>query len=312
MSSDTKTWKIAKENENKRLDVFLTEKLPTSRNQVQNKIESGRVKINDNRATKNGIFLSEGDEIKLFPKNKKSKQEIKTELNNFDIKLVKKADNYLVVSKPSGLLVHPTAAQEKVTLANWLVYNFPEIKTVGEFDDRPGIVHRLDRDTSGLLVVARSNEMFDHLKRQFKKRKIYKEYRTLVHGRINSKHDTIKLPIGRNKKGKFVAKPKNSKKGKSAITKFEVIDRLGGYTYLKVNIITGRTHQIRVHMNAYGFPIVGDKLNLDEGDKTRLDEDLDRIFLHAQKLCFYDLEKNKICKILRLPKELKQVIQNLG
>lgn len=208
--------------------------------------------------------------------------------------------------------MHPTAADEKVTLANWLVKNFSEIKTVGEFDDRPGIVHRLDRDTSGLLVVARNNEMFQHLKDQFKQRKIYKEYRTLVHGQIGSDRDTIKLPIGRNKEGKFVAKPKNSNQGKQAITKFEVLERFGGYSFLKVNIITGRTHQIRVHMNAYNHPIVGDQLNLSASNKTKLDDNLGRIFLHAYKLCFYDLRRDKICKQLELPKKLQQVLTQLG
>ncbi|PSO45073.1 MAG: RluA family pseudouridine synthase [Parcubacteria group bacterium QH_9_35_7] len=312
MTDKSQNWKATKQDEDERLDLFLTDKLNTSRNQVQNKIEAGQVEVNKNRAEKSGIMLSEGDEITLHSRNQKTDKQAKQEREQLEVEVIEESNNFLVVNKPSGLLVHPTAKKEKITLVHWLLDHYPDIKTVGDFDDRPGIVHRLDKDTSGLLVVARNQEMFKHLKQQFKQRKIEKRYTTLVHGNIDSDTGTIKLPIARGKNGKMVAKPADSDKGKRAITKFKVKKRFSGYTLLDVQIITGRTHQIKVHFYARNNPLVGEDYYIQNNQINNLDEELGRAFLNARKLCFYDLDNGKICAESELPQELKRVLEDLN
>ncbi|MFB6181929.1 MAG: RluA family pseudouridine synthase [Candidatus Magasanikbacteria bacterium] len=311
MLKQSKNWTAETQDEDKRLDIFLTERLDTSRNQIQKRIEMGRVEINGDRAEKSGIMLKESDEVTIYPINDKSDQQAKKEREQLNIKVIDESENYIVVEKPSGLLVHPTAKKEKVTLVHWLLDRYPELKTVGEFDDRPGIVHRLDKDTSGLLVVARNQEMFEHLKKQFKQRKIEKRYTALVHGEIDAKKDTIVFPIARGNDGRMIAKPSGSNSGKRAITKIKIKKALNGYTLLDVQIITGRTHQIKAHLYAYNHPIVGEKHYTQDKRKNNLDKKLDRPFLHARKLCFYDLKNGKICNTSKLPDKLQGVINDL-
>lgn len=272
----------------------------------------GRVEIDGNRAEKSGEMLKKDDEVKIYPINDKSDQQAKKEREKLEVKVVDESENYIVIDKPSDLLVHPTAKKEKVTLVHWLLDRYPEIETVGEFDDRPGIVHRLDKDTSGLLVVARNQEMFKHLKKQFKQRKTEKRYAALVHGEVEAQKDTIEFPIARGQDGRMVSKPLGSENGKRAITKIKVAQKLNGYTLLDVQIITGRTHQIKVHLYAYNHPIVGEDYYIQEKKRTRLDQQLGRPFLHAKKLCFYDLKNSKVCNESKIPKKLQTALKDLN
>jgi len=198
-------------------------------------------------------------------------------------------NDFLIIEKPAGLLVHPTKYQEENTLIDWLLEKFSEIKDVGE-KERPGIVHRLDREVSGLMVVAKTQAVYEHLIKQFSQSQIKKEYTALVFGQPPREKGTIDLPIGRTKKGKLVAikYQKGIKLEKSAVTEYEVIQRFNNFTLLKVRPLTGRTHQIRIHSKSIGCPLVGDQKY---GKKQIADGkwQINRIFLHAGYLGFYDL-----------------------
>ncbi|MEK7105436.1 MAG: RluA family pseudouridine synthase [Patescibacteria group bacterium] len=188
----------------------------------------------------------------------------------------------LVVNKPAGLLVHKVEGKDEETLADLLVKDYPELKSVGDKPERPGIIHRLDKFVSGVMVVARTQEAFDFMKAQFKERRMKKEYIALVHGHMPRPVDTIKLKIARSReKARMVARPEGQE-GRDAVTHYEVTDTFKNYDLLRVQIETGRTHQIRVHMHALGHPLVGDPLYKIKRIKSK--ELADRVFLHAAKL----------------------------
>ncbi len=190
----------------------------------------------------------------------------------------------LVVDKPSGIMVHPLPGRAAdSTLVGWLRSHVPGIKNIGDDPDRPGIVHRLDRDASGLMVIAKTNTAFEQLKKQFTDHTIKKEYAVLVHGAMPRDEGTITLTIGRSSnkrsRGKFVAKPTKSD-GRRAVTHFVADRHTARYTLLTVNTETGRTHQIRAHFAAYGHPVVGDT----EYGSKKWKDDAPRLFLHARRL----------------------------
>jgi len=212
--------------------------------------------------------------------------------------------NILVIDKPAGLLVHPVK-NEKNTLTDWLIKNYPEIKNVGDSPIRPGIVHRLDKDTSGLIVIAKNQKTFDFLKNQFKNREIEKKYLALVHGKLKEKTGIIAKSISRSKRGKQTIAP--LKNTKSAITRYKVIKEFGNYTLLEAKPETGRTHQIRVHLSSIGHPIAGDE----KYKFKRQEKLLNRQFLHAKYLKF-SLPDGSIKEFKsKLPKELNNILEKL-
>lgn len=245
-------------------------------------------------------------------------------------KIIAETDDYLVINKPAKLAVHGGGNLREKTLTDWLEKHYPKIIGVGEDTIRPGIVHRLDKDVSGLMVIAKNQKSFLSLKNQFKNRTVKKIYTALVYGSIESDFGTIDFSIVRAKSGQRMAAlpanaanllsrrhPRNRDQGnierwfksRTALTEFQVIKRFVNYTLLKVIIKTGRTHQIRVHFFAYGHPLVGDSLY--NTKKTRLKNqklDLGRIFLVANKLSFKDLREQRQSFIIDLPSELKTVL----
>lgn len=306
-----------------RLDVYLAQELGISRAKVQKMIEADQIFLNEKLPRKAGDSLKYGDMIEI--KEAVVKPEIieakKEEINYFPlIQIIKETDEYLVLNKPAGLLVHPTEANETHTLAAWLVEKYPDIKKVGEDPVRPGIVHRLDREASGLLVVAKTQKMFKHLKSQFKKSEIVKEYKVLVHEVVEKDFGEIDFLIDRGPDGRMVSRPKiddlslrhvtKVQPGKTARTEFTVETRFINYTFLNIRIYTGRTHQIRVHMFAYGHPVVGDMLYYNKRFK-KYSRGLDRLFLHAYHLAFTDLKKNVVDTEIEIPKELQQFLKNI-
>ncbi|PKL72091.1 RNA pseudouridine synthase [Candidatus Kuenenbacteria bacterium HGW-Kuenenbacteria-1] len=220
--------------------------------------------------------------------------------------------NFLIINKPSGLIVHPTTFKEKNTLVDFLIEYDPDIKNVGDDKElRPGIVHRLDKDVSGLMVIAKTQKAFDYLKEQFKERKVKKEYYALVYGDIKEEKGIIDLALGFSKrKSKIKMTVFSQNKSKTAITEYEVLKRFLNFTFLKVRIKTGRTHQIRAHLNFIGHPILGDKIYRNKGLERKMKKKikLDRIFLHSFKLGFFDLENKWVEFEKDLPEELKKTM----
>jgi len=314
--------KIKSEQAGQRLDKFLVENLSDfSRSQIQKLIKQGNVVVNEGKISSH-YKLKEGDRVKIietgFAAAIGSSTEALSQAVIPDIKIVAETDDYLVVNKPAGLTMHGADSIEGKTLADFLVEKNPEIKKVGEEQNRPGIVHRLDKEASGLVVIARTQDFFLNLKEQFKKRKTEKEYTVLVYGRTDKEEDKILFPIKRAQDGYRMAALPVTDRGKEnsvklgvreAITEFKIVKRFINFTLLKVKIKTGRTHQIRVHMFAFGHPLVGD--NLYSTKKTREQNkklNLGRIFLVADSLSFYDLAGDKQTFTLELPKELKEFL----
>ncbi len=311
----------------KRLDKFLTEKLKEqSRSQLKKIIKQGLVTINGKPASVHQ-FLKENDVIYFDETKRQAEAKNASPILAADKpapvpKIIFEDNNFLVLEKPAGLLVHPTEKNEKNTLVDWLIKNYPAIEAVGEQKYRAGIIHRLDRDVSGTMVVAKTNAMFNHLKNQFKKRLIKKEYTALVYGHMTKHEGEIDLPIGRSKDGKFVAHPrlgqeKFSDNDRTARTKYQVLEYIRDYTLLKVEILTGRTHQIRAHLSAIGHPILGDRVYK---PKKRIFHflwkkikvvDPGRIFLHSLKIGFYDLDNNWRDFESTLPEKLNSYLNEI-
>ncbi|HPI67221.1 MAG TPA: RluA family pseudouridine synthase [bacterium] len=281
---------------NERLDKFLSQKFPAlSRSKLQELVKAGFVFVNQKKVTPH-YFLKEKDIIEIKKLEIKKLESNKTNDKKINIKIIAENNDYLVINKPAGILVHPTAAQENNTLVDWLIRKYPAIKKVYDRENkdgkiRPGIVHRLDRDVSGLMVIAKTQKMFNSLKEQFKTRQIKKEYLALVYGSVNLDSGRIERVISRSARtGLMTAHFGEVENGKEAITEFEVVKRFKSYTLLKIVLLTGRTHQIRVHLKSIGHSIVGDKLYQTKDLRHQNKKSApDFIFLYAAKLGFYDL-----------------------
>jgi len=308
---------------NQRLDKFIKKMAKDkSRSHIQKMIKEGLILI-DNKTVLPHHFLKEGQVIAFddinkslkTPKNKRASDNSKI----IKPKIIKETDDYLVLEKPVGLLVHPTDKGEKNTLVDWLKKKYPYILNVGEERYRAGIIHRLDRDVSGIMLACKTQEMYEHLKEQFKKRLIFKEYTALVHGSIEQEEGEIDFPIGRSREGfKMAAHPKDhghklDATDKTAITKYDVIERIKNYTLIKIAIKTGRTHQIRVHLNAFGHPVVGDSIYRIKKfwEVWKKNQKLDRIFLHATKIGFEDLKNQWQLFESDLPEKLKLYLKEI-
>ncbi len=219
--------------------------------------------------------------------------------------------DFLVINKPAGLLVHNTVYGQEKTLVDWLKTNYTEVLRVGDDPvNRPGIVHRLDKETSGVMLVARNQETFEYLKNLFKSHLIEKTYLALVSGRVKDKKGVIKKSIG-IKKGTIKRSVYSSKMEKPAITEYKVIKFLTindqDFTLLELKPKTGRTHQLRVHLAFIGYPIVGDKLY--GGSKNKL-KGLDRQFLHAYAIEFTANKGERMRFEADLPEELKFLLES--
>ena len=243
---------VEKEDELKRLDVFLVSNLNESRNFILKNIKNGNITVNDN-IVKGGYSLKEGDIIKI--RDLTVDTSVKAE--DIDINILYEDDDIIVVNKKSGMVVHPGNGNYSKTLVNALMYHTDELSDEGG-SERCGIVHRIDKDTSGLIIVAKNDTAHINLSKQIQDRKVKKTYIALVRGVIKENEATINMPIGRSSKDR--KKMAVTKDGKEAITHFKVLKRYNGFTLLEVKIETGRTHQIRVHLSEIGYPIVGDEV----------------------------------------------------
>jgi len=288
-------------NQLERLDKFLASQVDVSRSRIQKAIKDGLVLVNSQRIIETDFKVKENDKVEL-----PEFEEKKLEAVNLKLKVVYENNDLAVIDKPAGLMVHPAAGRDDATLANALLEKFPEIKDVGD-PHRPGIVHRLDEDTSGLLLITKTQEAFDYYKNLFMSRKIEKEYLALVHG-TPKLHGIIDEPIGKtstHQKMKVGV-------GKDAKTEYKLLqsDSSGQFSLLQVKLHTGRTHQIRVHLSHIGHPILGDQLY--GGDFKQSDKDIiNRQFLHAHRLKFKLMDGTSIELFSELASELTQVLNKL-
>lgn len=235
------------------------------------------------------------------------------------IKILYEDSNILAIDKPSGISVHSDGRNKEKTITDWVLKNYPKLKRIGEpvtFNekeiDRPGIVHRLDKDTSGVLIIVKTKKAFAYFKKQFMDREIKKTYYAIVSGSVKNDHGTINKPIGRSPKDFRRRLAGRGVRGelREAITEYKVLkrfkDKNNKFTYLEIHPKTGRTHQIRVHMKFINHPVAGDSLY---NPGKPCPEGLNRLALHAKSIEFKDL-KGKIVKVESpLPKEFKKILK---
>ena len=242
---------ITSDKENIRIDVFLTENTEFSRNKISQVIKKGEVLVN-NKKVSASYKVKIGDVITY---NEPAPEIIDLKPEKMDLDIVYEDDYLVIINKPSGLVVHPAAGNYSHTLVNGLLYHFNKISNKKSI--RPGIVHRLDKDTSGLMIVAKDDKTHDLLAGMIKNKKVERKYLALVWGILRHEKGTIDAPIGRdiNDRQKYTVTDINSK---NSITHFKVIERFKEVSLLECKLDTGRTHQIRVHMEYIGHPIVND------------------------------------------------------
>lgn len=289
---------IDSDSEDIRIDVYLIDILETSRSQIQKLIKSGNILVNNNKV-KNGYLLKENDVITI--NNSTIDSELKIKPEKLDLDIVYEDDDVIVINKANGMVVHPGCGNHSGTLVNALLYYYKELSDVnGEL--RPGIVHRLDAYTTGLLVVAKNNNAHQALAKQLSDKTMSRKYYALVWGVIKNDSGTIDAPIGRDAKErkKFAVTATNSK---PAITHFKVLKRFKEVTLVEVALQTGRTHQIRVHFNFIGHPVVNDPVY---GGRKVLDGTGQ--CLHAKKIGFYHPTTNEY---LEFESELPECFVNI-
>lgn len=244
---------VTTEEHGRRLDLFVADKgLVLSRNQSAQYIKNGFITVNGD-TTKPKHKVREGERVTVVPPEVRPLALVPEAM---DLPILYADDDLAVINKPRGLVVHPAAGHESGTLVNALLYHFPGMEGIGG-ELRPGIVHRLDKDTTGLLVVALNHKTHLELARQFKAREVKKRYQALVYGEVPEEHGIIDRPIGRDPRDRK-RMGVNSPTGRASETHYTVAGRFPGATLLDVDLMTGRTHQIRVHMQWLGHPVVGD------------------------------------------------------
>ncbi len=238
-----------------RIDKFLLDKIPDiTRNRIQNALKEGHIQVNQYQVKPN-YRVKPNDEIKVLLNFPQYQHILKAEKIFLDI--VYEDQSIIVINKSLGMVVHPGHGNYKGTLLNGLIYHFKGLPL--NSDNKPGLVHRLDKDTSGLLVIAKTESSLDHLSKQFKERTVDKEYIALVWGNLKAENGTIDAPIGRNPHNRLQMTTFGSTElGKKAITHFEVLQRFGYTTLISCKLETGRTHQIRVHLKYLGHPLFND------------------------------------------------------
>lgn len=303
------------EPEEDRLDRFLARNLQVSRTQVKHLIDQGLVCLNG-RPARAGARLRPGDllEVSISPP---SPSRLEPEL--MDLPILYEDEEILVLDKPPGLVVQPGAGHHSGTLVHALLARCPSIGSVGG-PERAGLVHRLDKDTSGVMVVAKTDRTHSNLSLQFKERKVSKDYLALVYGLVKERQGSVELALGRDLRDPKRISPR-SRRTREARTRWEVLVWLGEVTWLVAKPETGRTHQIRVHLSSMGHPVVGDRLyggrsrwkGLAPGPARDALAQVNRQLLHAWRLCFEHPEKGaRVSFQAPIPQDMALILKSLG
>lgn len=303
---------ISESDSGKRLDIFLAAKESSlSRSQIKRMIEDGSVLVNG-KNVKAGYSLKRGDSVSLTPKEP---VELETRPQDLPLKILFEDSSIVVVDKPAGMVVHPAAGNYDGTLVNAILYHCRGLSGIGGVI-RPGIVHRLDKDTSGLIVVAKTDEAHRELSDQFKKHLVTKVYYAFAFGNFKEDEGVIEAAVGRHP----VDRKKMSvysRRGKEALTRWKVVERYGFLSFLEIRIETGRTHQIRVHLNSIGHPILGDNIYGNSAKRLQAIQDtkirsrlksLKRHALHAGRLAFaHPRTREKVEFEVPLPEDMEDL-----
>lgn len=276
---------VVEENKQERLDSFLAQNTEFSRSKITKLIKEGQILVNGSKV-KAGYALRENDEIVIDY----VEEEMRAEPENLNLDIVYEDEDVIVVNKPNGMVVHPAIGNPNGTLVNGLMYHSKNLSTInGEF--RPGIVHRIDADTTGLLMVAKNDNAHMKLAKQLEEKTAHRIYYAIVEGVINNETGTIDAPIGRDNRDrkKMAVCEENSK---HAVTHFRVIERYKRATLIELKLETGRTHQIRVHMKYIGHPVVNDPVY---GNRKMIFDESGQC-LHAKELGFVHPVTNEFMK----------------
>ncbi len=310
----TLTFTVSPEEISRRLDIYLRDRLPElTRSSIKNLLEKGRILVNGS-ALKAGYRVKAGDRIEVFLPEP---EPVAVEPEPIPLEIIHEDDDIVVINKPPFIAVHPGAGRRKATLVSALLHHTERLSNVGG-PLRPGIVHRLDKDTSGVMVVARTNPAHLALSRQFKDHTTKKTYVAVVWGVVKRDEGTIDLVIGRDSahRKRFSTR---TKKGRKAVTRFRVLERFQGFTLLELMPLTGRTHQLRVHLCQTGHPIVGDPLYGRRTPSKRLPTTvrealggIRRQLLHALTLGFVHPGENRYVEYrAEIPGDIKTFIEIL-
>ena len=298
-----KEYIVSQEEKGKRLDAYIPSvDLDITRTSAQRLIEDGNILVNGKNA-KVSYKIQENDKISVeIPEPK----QIELKAQNIPIEIIYEDSDIIVVNKPKGMVVHPANGNPDGTLVNAIMAICKDSLSGIGGEIRPGIVHRIDKDTSGLLIVAKNDNAHVKMSEQIKNHEVKKTYIALVRGIFKENEATIDMPIGRSTSDR--KKMAVNKNGKNAITHIKVLKRFDKYTLLKVNIETGRTHQIRVHLSHIGYPIVGDYTY----SNGKNEFDVIGQCLHAQKLEFkHPITQKDMCLEAELPQYFKDILDKL-
>jgi 23S rRNA pseudouridine1911/1915/1917 synthase len=288
-----------------RIDKFLADALKSeSRSKIQSLIAGGNVMVDSTLVLKCNQHVSSGQKVLIYLIDA---QPLQIHAVDLDFEVIYIDEDTIVINKPAGVVVHPGAGKETNSLVSFALWNWPEIKSVGQ-PERPGVVHRLDKDTSGVILMARSQKAYDWYISQFKSHKVKKVYITLVDGHPQTTEGRIETTILRDPTHRQRMAIGKGGQGRKAITEYHQIEKFAEHELLRVNPITGRTHQIRVHMAFLGTPVVGDKIY----GRKNASLPIKRFFLHAQEItiCLPNMD-NVTTFTSSMPEDLEKILNDL-
>jgi 23S rRNA pseudouridine1911/1915/1917 synthase len=307
---------VTDEDRGVRLDVFVSHKYPSlSRSQVKKLIDDGEIQVNEIPVSKAGLKLRSGDAVEFAIREAQPSTVLAQDI---PLQILYEDRHLLVIDKPAGMVIHPAPGHREGTLVNAILHHCDDLSGIGGVI-RPGIVHRLDKETSGVLLVAKNDETHRHLSDQFKAHLVRKTYKALVFGSPREDEGVIELPVGRHPADRKKMST-TSRRGKEAVTRWRVVGRYGEVTLLDVDIETGRTHQIRVHLSAMGYPVIGDlvyggtgrlKSVKDAALRSRLSA-MPRQALHAWRIGFTHPRENRELEFTApLPEDMRDLLDYL-